>query len=278
MQILTITLLTAAGFHLKFRETLKREIAQCLQTNAVPPAADQKCAPPDEMLRDAVAGDKFADLPGKGKPLNLDDYFRSGEENRMAGKILRDNKVLPPQLQERKDAEEHLKEAAEELEKATQRIEPLRQAIVPLAQLLLCALANHKDLIKTLGLDTLPDTFQPPVKMPRLYSVDLIEVADQFNSLSKRHNASVRNLTYRYVENLKIAHENIESSRKRQLLNRSLLPTYAPTAQIDIDAKAAEIQSRFALLPELPKDWKSHFKRWQQSQKPSIWKRMVHST
>ena len=73
---------------------------------------------PDEMLRDAVSDD--TDIPGKGKPLDLKAYFRPDAEHRMAGKILRDNNVLPAHLQERKDAEEHLKKAEEHL----QRIRP----------------------------------------------------------------------------------------------------------------------------------------------------------
>ena len=64
---------------------------------------------PDELLRDAVAGDM--DLPGKGKVLDLSAYFQPDAEYRMAGKIMRDNNVLPPQLQERKDAEDHLAKA-----------------------------------------------------------------------------------------------------------------------------------------------------------------------
>ena len=55
---------------------------------------------PDEMLRDAVSDD--IDIPGKGEPLDLKTYFRPDAEHRMAGKILRDNNVLPAHLQERK--------------------------------------------------------------------------------------------------------------------------------------------------------------------------------
>lgn len=233
---------------------------------------------PDEMLRDAVSGQNFDDLPGKGKPIDLDEYFRPGEENRMAGKILRDNKVLPPQLQERKDAEAHLLEAEEELQKATEQITPLQEAIRPLAQFLTCKLTNDNDLLAVLNLDQLPSTFHASTELPVLYSVDVFELCEAFNRLCKRHNALVRNLTYRYLENLRIAHDNIKASQKRQLLNRSLLPTYAPTAPIDIEAKTKEIESRFAFLPELPDDWNIHLKKWQRTQRPSLWKRVVKPT
>ena len=38
----------------------------------------------DEILRDAIAGGDFNDLPGRGRPLDLEDYFASGPEHRMA--------------------------------------------------------------------------------------------------------------------------------------------------------------------------------------------------
>ena len=47
---------------------------------------------PDQILREA--SDSISrDLPSKGKRLDLDAYFRSGEEHRIANKILKDNGV-----------------------------------------------------------------------------------------------------------------------------------------------------------------------------------------
>jgi hypothetical protein len=114
---------------------------------------------PDEMLRDAVSGESYAQLPGKGKPLNLREFFSSDAEHRMAGKILRDNQVLPPQLQERKDAEFHLRDAETQLREATERILPLRGEIYRSAQQVPNAFPNSETVQKILGLDHLPNDF-----------------------------------------------------------------------------------------------------------------------
>ena len=104
---------------------------------------------PDEMLRDAVSDD--TDMPGKGEPLNLKAYFRPDAEHRMAGKIMRDNNVLPAHLQERKDAEEHIKNAEEHLRQTTRKIAPLQKAILPLAQTLIRTFSDDKEMCEALG-------------------------------------------------------------------------------------------------------------------------------
>ena len=228
---------------------------------------------PDEMLRDAVSDD--IDIPGKGEPLDLKAYFRPDAEHRMAGKILRDNNVLPAHLQERKDAEEYLKNAEEHLRRATKKIAPLQKAIRPLAQTLIRTFSDDKEMCEALGLNAFPEDFHPDSK-PSPAS-DLLETISTFDQLCKQYNAQVRNLTYRYLENLRLAHENIEASKKRQLVNRSLLPTYAPIAKVDIEAQREYIQKHFPLLPERPRDWQSRLKTWQSSQKPSLWHRIFKS-
>lgn len=228
---------------------------------------------PDEMLRDAVSDD--TDIPGKGKPLDLKAYFRPDAEHRMAGKIMRDNNVLPAHLQERKDAEEHLKKADEHLRRATKKIAPLQKAILPLAQTLIRTFSDDKKMCEALGLNALPEKFHPNSETPP--ASDLLKTISTFDQLCRQYNAHVRDLTYRYLENLRLAHENIEASKKRQLVNRSLLPTYAPSVKVDIEAQREYIQKRFPLLPERPGDWRSRLKTWQRSQKPSLWHRIFRS-
>lgn len=228
---------------------------------------------PDEMLRDAVSDN--IDIPGKGEPLDLKAYFRPDAEHRLAGKILRDNNVLPAHLQERKDAEEYLKNAEEHLRRATEKIVPLQKAIRPLAQTLICTFSDDKEMCEALGLNALPKNFHPNPETPP--ASDLLATISTFDQLCKQYNAQVRDLTYRYLENLRLAHENIEASKKRQLVNRSLLPAYAPIAKVDIEAQREYIQKRFPLLPERPDDWQSRLKTWQRSQKPSLWHRIFKS-
>ncbi len=60
---------------------------------------------PDERLKNTISEEDWARLPGKGKRLDLREYFQSGEEHRLANKILRDNQILPQHLQDRKEIE-----------------------------------------------------------------------------------------------------------------------------------------------------------------------------
>ena len=48
---------------------------------------------PDDLLGEA-AGD-LEQLPGKGKPLNLDTYFKVDAEHRVANQLLSDNGLIP---------------------------------------------------------------------------------------------------------------------------------------------------------------------------------------
>ena len=73
----------------------------------------------DELLAQAIADEDFAALPGKGQPLDLSAYFASGPEHRIAGKLLKDNAVLPQTLQDRRDAEQLHTQASQTL--ATQK-------------------------------------------------------------------------------------------------------------------------------------------------------------
>lgn len=232
---------------------------------------------PDEMLRDAVSDECYAALPGKGKPLNLRDYFSADTEFRMAGKILRDNQVLPPQLQERKDAELRLNEAKAQLQKATESILPLRSEIYRAAQHVINVFSDRETVCETLGLDNLPDDFPEPQETIEISVKELNVRVAELDKQIKRYNAQVRNLTYRYLENLRIAHENIEASKKRQLLNQSLLPAYAPLPKLDLDALTNEFNTRFTSLPELAHDWENRLKIWHRTQNPTFWQRLFSS-
>jgi hypothetical protein len=57
----------------------------------------------DEMIRDAMARGEFDNLPGHGKPQNLDSYFAAPEDLRMAWSVLRNAGYLPEEVQLMKD-------------------------------------------------------------------------------------------------------------------------------------------------------------------------------
>lgn len=58
----------------------------------------------ESKIRAAIARGEFDDLPGSGKPLQLEDLSRVPANLRMGYKLLRNAGCLPPELEARKEA------------------------------------------------------------------------------------------------------------------------------------------------------------------------------
>jgi hypothetical protein len=72
----------------------------------------------EEIIREAVARGEFDNLPGRGKPLKLDDYFALPEDERAAFKLLKDAGFVPEEVQLLKDINELKKALAATTEDA----------------------------------------------------------------------------------------------------------------------------------------------------------------
>ena len=57
----------------------------------------------EEQIRQAMAEGKFNNLPGKGKPIDLEAYFQTPEHLRMAYSILKSADFVPQEVQLLKD-------------------------------------------------------------------------------------------------------------------------------------------------------------------------------
>jgi hypothetical protein len=57
----------------------------------------------EEKIREAQAKGEFDNLPGKGKPLNLDEDNHVPEELKIAYKILKNSGYIPPELELQKE-------------------------------------------------------------------------------------------------------------------------------------------------------------------------------
>jgi hypothetical protein len=53
----------------------------------------------ERRIRQAIADGEFDNLPGAGKPLNLDDYFATPEDLRMAFSILKNANCAPAEVE-----------------------------------------------------------------------------------------------------------------------------------------------------------------------------------
>ncbi len=57
----------------------------------------------EQLLREAEEQGEFRNLPGKGKPLHLEDESNIPEDLRLAYKILKNADCLPPELELKKE-------------------------------------------------------------------------------------------------------------------------------------------------------------------------------
>jgi hypothetical protein len=53
----------------------------------------------DEKIQEAIARGEFDNLPGKGKPLDLDAYFATPENLRMGYSILKSADIIPEEME-----------------------------------------------------------------------------------------------------------------------------------------------------------------------------------
>ena len=53
----------------------------------------------DEKIKEAIAKGEFDDLPGKGKPLDLDAYFGTPEDLRMGYSVLKSAGIIPEEME-----------------------------------------------------------------------------------------------------------------------------------------------------------------------------------
>jgi hypothetical protein len=79
----------------------------------------------EQRIADAIAAGEFDDLPGAGRPLDLDDDALVPEELRVAHRILRNAGFLPPELEARRQ----IADAAALLRSATDDDERRRAAL-----------------------------------------------------------------------------------------------------------------------------------------------------
>ena len=59
----------------------------------------------DEKIKEAIAKGEFDNLPGQGKPLDLDAYFATPEDLRMGYSILKSADIIPEEMQLLKQVE-----------------------------------------------------------------------------------------------------------------------------------------------------------------------------
>lgn len=72
----------------------------------------------EELIRRAIEEGKFTDLPGRGKPLHLDENPHTDPEWRLAYHLLRRNGFTLPWLEQRREIEIECEQACQRLQTA----------------------------------------------------------------------------------------------------------------------------------------------------------------
>lgn len=83
----------------------------------------------EELLKQAIAKGEFDDLPGKGKPLDLNAHFETPEHLRMGYSMLKGAQFVPEEVQILKDMaelREEIKSCREE-ERKRELLKALRE-------------------------------------------------------------------------------------------------------------------------------------------------------
>ncbi len=80
----------------------------------------------EEKIRAAMERGEFDNLPGRGKPLILDDDAPVPEENRLAYKVLKNAGCIPPELEMRKEALS-LRELIDTIDDEKERLKKIRE-------------------------------------------------------------------------------------------------------------------------------------------------------
>ena len=77
----------------------------------------------EKKIKEAMARGEFDNLPGSGKPLDLEAYFNTPEDLRMAFSILKSNEFVPQEV-------EILKEIAELNEKISSCVDEAERVVL----------------------------------------------------------------------------------------------------------------------------------------------------
>lgn len=81
----------------------------------------------EARIREATEQGVFENLPGAGKPLNLEEYFNTPEDQRMAFSILKNANCAPPEVEMMKEVSRLEHAIAEASDAATRK--PLQRIL-----------------------------------------------------------------------------------------------------------------------------------------------------
>ena len=227
----------------------------------------------DELLAQAIAGEDFAALPGKGQPLDLSAYFASGPEHRIASKLLKDNAVLPQTLQDRRDAEQLRTQASQTLATQKEHLSALKTKICAQAPALYRFFPDHPTALTVLGLPTWPDYFSEPENAPLPARRALLDGARRLAELVAAYNRRIEVAIAEYLDSMRQANACVERLNQQVAFSRHL-PAGLQLKATDLAEAEAQVRTALPPLTPLPADIAQRLDLYYKATRPSLWRRL----
>jgi hypothetical protein len=227
----------------------------------------------DELLAQAIAGEDFATLPGKGQPLDLSAYFASGPEHRIAGKLLKDNAVLPQTLQDRRDAEQLYTQASQTLATQKEYLSALKTKIRAQAPALCRFFPDRPTALAALGLSIWPEYFSEPEGAPLLARRTLLDNAKRLAELVAAYNRRIEVAIAEYLDSLRQANACVERLNQQVAFSRHL-PAGLQLKTSDLTEAETQVRATLSPLTPLPADLAQRLDHYYKAARPSLWRRL----
>ncbi len=80
----------------------------------------------EHRIQEAAANGDFDNLPGRGKPLRLEDDSHIPEDLRMAYKVLKNANCLPPEVELRRDIR-HMKDMLDDIPDEAEKVRQIQR-------------------------------------------------------------------------------------------------------------------------------------------------------
>lgn len=230
----------------------------------------------DAAIKDAIDQEDLSQLPSWGKPIDLKGYFASGPEQRAANQLLKDNKVLPQPLQERKEAEILQQEAEIYLAREQQALVLLASQVAPIARSVTAPLPDRATLLEIIGLETCPSYLPEPVGAPLPKKTQFLNTAGFLVDMVARYNRRLEVIVSHYIDLLERSNACIDRLNIQVACSRHLLPNLQLRSH-NLERKAADLRSDLPPLPALPADLAKRLERYYKTAHPSVWRRLTQT-
>ena len=207
---------------------------------------------PDDLLGEA-AGD-LEQLPGKGKPLNLDTYFKVDAEHRVANQLLSDNGLIPDQLRKRREIEVLGQKAVELSKREMGHLESLRFQLEVAASSFVAQFGSRSDLEKVVGVDHwLWEIWQIESGDPQTHGA--VETGRRLEKLITDCNRRRGRFIAEYKSILEQAQATIRQLNAETIASRDL-PQQIQLPLLDLDALMSDLGEIPPQLDSLPPERK----------------------